>query len=318
MIEDLRFVQGAVARKDLVPELTHFHIAAKRVTGYNGRMALSSPIALDFDAMPLAAPFVTAIDKCQAEASLGLTQTGRLAIRSGAFKAFIDCSTGTFPAVEPAGVTMQLPEDFLEALAELYTFTSEDASRMWSQGVLFHGNSAYATNNVILVERWLGTAIPRAFNIPKTTIAELLRIKLKPTHALLAENAVTFFYEGDRWLWSLLYDTSWPDLQRVLAREPLRLQPLPENVFAALHDVAPFVEKTGYVWFHEGTVRSRAPGLDEGAVYELGAELPAGVYNVHQLLKLEGVATSFDYDAYPNPASFYGGKLRGAVIGVRP
>ena len=43
MIDAVKFVQGAVAKKDYVAELTHFLIQDNRITGYNGIMGLSSP-----------------------------------------------------------------------------------------------------------------------------------------------------------------------------------------------------------------------------------------------------------------------------------
>ncbi len=44
MLSALKFVKGAVSTKDYVPALTHFQIKGGRVTGYNGKLSLSSPI----------------------------------------------------------------------------------------------------------------------------------------------------------------------------------------------------------------------------------------------------------------------------------
>ena len=56
MLAALKFVQGAVARRDFVPALTHFYIADGFVKGYNGRIAICAPIDVDLVATPKAAP----------------------------------------------------------------------------------------------------------------------------------------------------------------------------------------------------------------------------------------------------------------------
>ena len=52
MIRDLRFVKGAVARKDLVPGMTHFVIEQGTIRSYNGSLALCSQINLDLECKP--------------------------------------------------------------------------------------------------------------------------------------------------------------------------------------------------------------------------------------------------------------------------
>lgn len=47
MLKDLKFVQGAVAKKDLLPAMTHFRIENGHVRSFNGQMAISSPVAFD-------------------------------------------------------------------------------------------------------------------------------------------------------------------------------------------------------------------------------------------------------------------------------
>src|SRR5689334_19456978 len=93
MLKELKFVQGAVAAKDYVPELQHFKISGGRVEGFNGTIALSTPIDLAIEAMPKAVSFVKAIERIPdgTEVALNLTQAGRLSVKAGAFRAFVEC-----------------------------------------------------------------------------------------------------------------------------------------------------------------------------------------------------------------------------------
>ena len=89
MLKELKFVQGAVAKKDFVPAMTHFRIG-DTVRSFNGNMAICSPIALDLECTPKAETLVRAISNCQEEVVLSMTAKGRLKVHSGSFNAYIE------------------------------------------------------------------------------------------------------------------------------------------------------------------------------------------------------------------------------------
>ncbi len=313
----LKFVQGAVSKKDLVPALQHFHIKDGHIFGANGRIALSSPIALDLEACPKALPFVRAIETCESEVSLSVTPAQRLAIKSGNFKAFIECTAEPHPVVVPDGEFVDLAGiELLGALRTLLPFTAEDASRPWAMGLLFSGQSIYATNNVILVQQWLPRAFPRVVNLPKFTAQELLRIGENPIGMQICEASVTFFFEGKRWLHSLLYSTAWPDVDRILDSPASNLALIPEGFFAALADVTPFANQLGQV-FLDGNVMTTSLTDGDGAAVEVKGLNAKAIFHVNQLRLLEGVALKFDPSTYPRPCPFIGDMLRGVIVGMR-
>ena len=322
MLKELKFVQGAVAKKDFVPALTHFHIRGGRVMGYNGDLAISSPIGLDLEATPEALPFVKAIDTCAEEVSLTITDNNRLAVRSGKFKAFIRCTTEPYPGIEPEGEFVETAGGFLDALRAVLPFVSEDASRPWSRGVLLRGHSAYATNNVILVEHWLGYRFPLDLNIPKNAVNELLRIGEEPLGFQVTTTSITFYYTGKRWMRSVLYTKEWPDVQRILEAPALRT-PIPEGFFEALHAVRPFVGESNRVHLlPTGISTEPTEDTKDGAFVALPMPNVHTCFNIEQLLRVEGVAQSLDIGNtqpdQPRPCLFYGKGLRGAVVGMRP
>lgn len=315
MLAELKFVQGAVAKKDFLPSLTHFRIQDGTVRGYNGTIALCSPIALDLSCTPRAIPLVKAISNCNETVTLTLTPAGRLSVCSGKFKAFIDCVEGETPHVEPEGDGIPINgQVLLQALTTLQPFVSDDASRPWSNGVLLRGQSAFATNNVILVEFWLGIDFPE-FNIPRAAIKELVRIGEPPISAQANANSITFHYAGGRWIRSQLLETNWPDLARVL-NVPSAPVPIDPKIFVGLNTIKPFADKIGRVLFQDGLMMTH-PGQGEGSSFECDTALPEGSYQIEMLALLEGVAQSADWSLYPKPAMFFGERLRGAVIGMR-
>lgn len=315
MLADLKFVQGAVAKKDFVPALTHFKIAGGRIQGYNGCISLSSPIALDLDVTPRALPFIKAIETCKDSVALSLTPTKRLSIKSGKFKAFVECTDEVFPEVIPEGETIPLKNGIMKAIQTLAPFIAQDASRPWATGVLFRGNSAFATNNIIITEQWLGYRFPVEVNIPMAAIKELLRIKEEPTHLQVTDTAITFHYENNRWLRSQLSSLDWPDVAPLLNRETNQ-QPLPENFFSLLAELAPFTDELDRVHLSPGKISTSIED-GEGASNEVPGLVATGCFNIKQLLLLEGKIKTIDLTQYPAPCNFYDNTFRGAIVGIR-
>lgn len=317
MLKSLKFVQGSVAKKDFLPALTHFLIEGGTVRGYNGMLALCSPIPFDIACAPKGEPMVKAISNCSETVQLAMTPAGRLSIRSGKFKAFVDCVDGDTPHVQPEGEHVAIEgAALLQAFKTVAPFIGDDASRPWSNGVLLLGQSAFATNNITLVEYWTGTTVPRPLNIPRAAVREMLRTNEAPESAQLSETSITFHYSGGRWLRTQLFETTWPDLAKVLDR-PSNPQPLDSRLFEALSNLKPFVDKLGRIVFRGDGKVSTHDDESEGAGYELEGFDHKGVYQIDMLGLLEGNATKIDWSSYPAPCMFFGDKLRGAIVGMR-
>lgn len=318
MLAQLKFVQGSVAKKDFMPALTHFVIENGTVRGYNGTIALCSPIPFDIACKPKAEPLVRAINNCAETVSLAMTPAGRLSVKSGKFKTFVDCAEGETPHALPTGEHTTVDGvALLAALKTVAPFMGEDASRPWCNGALLRGPSVFATNNIVLVEYWAGSTVPLEINLPRAAVREMLRIGEPPLSAQCDEASVTFHYDGGRWLRTQLLSTEWPDLSRVLDTvNGAAVGPVPEGLFEALRVVKPFTDKLGRVVLSDGFVRTHDTE-GEGAVFDLPAAQHASIFNLEMLELLEGVATSIDLTAYPRPCHFFGERLRGAIIGMR-
>lgn len=315
MIDDLKFVKGAVAPKDIVPALSHFRILDGRIKAYNGAIAICSPIELGINCQPKAVDLIKAIETCKDTVHLSMTPAGRLTVKSGKFKAHINCVTEDFPDVEPQGEVYQLAGGFLPALKVLEPLIAEDASRPWARSVLFRGQFAHATNNVVICQYWLGFTFPFDLGIPHAAVNELLRIGIEPTSIQMCENSATFHFPGDRWLRTQTNSTEWPNIDRVLDKPEITPVDLPAGFFADLEDLRPHVDDLNRCYFVGGSIGTH---IDDG----LGAriEMPAGfpdgmVFNLTQLRLLAKVATSFDFNQ--TPAMFFGENLRGAISQMR-
>lgn len=316
MYASLKFCAGSVAKKDFVADLKHFAIQGGRVRGFNGVLALSTPIPFDIDCNPNAEQLIKAVSKCNDTIQLSLTKAGRLSVKSGVFKAFIDCVQGETNHVEPEGEFVEFDgEVLLKGIQACAAFIGSDASRPWANGVLIKGQSIFATNNVMLVEYWLGSEFPITVNIPKAAVREMQRIGEAPISAQVTERSITFHYTGDRWLRTQLYETQWPDLSKVLNR-PSEQVPLDERIFEGLESVKAFVDKMGTIFLMPDELRTHADD-QEGAGFAMEGFGFEGKYNIDMLGLLKDTATTIDWSGYPGPCMFQGDRIRGAIIGMR-
>lgn len=317
MLEALKFVRGAVAKRDYLPALTHFRISGGRVTGYNGVIALSSPIDLDIEASPRAVPFVKAIERCTVTTAIHVTPAGKLSLRSGKFKALIECADDSqvLDSIKPEGVGAEMPGAILNAFRVLEPLMGTDASRPWSNGILLRGDSAYVTNNVIIAQLWIGCEMPEV-NIPSLAVRELIRIREEPLAVTLGDRSITFHFDQDRWLRSQLLDLDWPDASRMLNMVSYTdLPPIPTNFFETIEQLQPFVDEEGRIYFREGKMSTSADG-ESGASFDFDSLPNHGSFHHAHLASLQGIATRVDFSTHPNPSPFIGDMVRGVIVGM--
>lgn len=318
MLKELKFVQGAVGKKDLLPAMTHFQIQNGHVRSYNGTLAISSPLPFDIDCCPRADQLVKAISQCEEVVTLSMTPGGKLRVQSGKFRAFVEntIDTGFHPVPEGEPLAFDGASLFA-SLKVLYPFIGNDASRPWTNGILLNGQSAFATNNTCVCEYWLGVPFPHQINIPKACIKEMLRVDEAPTHAQLAQGSITFHYEDGRWIRSQLLGIEWPFemITKILSRpnEPVRI---PEELFPAITKLQRLADGSSRIYINHGLLTTHTEEEQGGSVEVDGLEFQ-GCYNIAMLALLEGVVTHADFTLYPEPALFFGERLRGAIVGMR-
>jgi DNA polymerase III sliding clamp (beta) subunit (PCNA family) len=319
MLNSLKFCQGAVAAKDFVPCLTHFVIEHGRVRAFNGVIALSSPIPFDISCRPKAVPLIKTIATCTDTIQLSLTPGGKLSVKSGKFRSLIDSAPDeNTPHPFPEGAIVQINGDaLLKGIKAVAPFIGDDASRRWANGILVKDGSLFATNNVMLVQYWLGEDFGSVVTIPQAAIKEMLRINEPPLYAQLAEGSVTFHYENERWLRTQLYDSkAWPDFAPILDRPSVQ-SPIEEGFFEALEAIKPFTDKAGTVEFIMQALTTHLDGF-EGATFDVPTLTAEGKYCINMLEILKGSATTIDWNLYPSPCLFTdGGRMRGALVGMR-
>jgi hypothetical protein len=322
MLDKLKFVQRGVARRDFVPGLTHFRIKDKRVTGFNGAYALSAPVDIGFNIAPHAALFTMALNACEDVIQLRMEKPDVLIVRSGDFKSAVPCvPLDQVPETFPEGALIPTHESVLDAFTGLREFIGFDASRPWATGILLSGQSAFATNNSVLAEYWLGTPFPHVVNVPSAVVDEVVKVSEELSALQIGTNSITFHYSDGRWIKSQLLALDWPDVLNVLdaSWSGSNLVPVPDGLANACEKLTPFAaRKDSRLHFRGGDVATSKDGTESGGtLIELPGLPTKGIYHTLFLNQVLAVAEQIDFTKYPLPIPFAGQNLRGAMLGVR-
>ena len=281
---------------------------------------MQAPLPVNLDCAPNAGQFFKAIAACEDTISLTLDK-GRLVVRSGRFKSSVDCTDPErFPIVQPQGQIFPLSLPIVPVLKKLLPFVSTDELRPWACGILFANNSAFASNNISIVEHWLPVAFPVIAHLPTDAIKELIRLKIEPQAVQVEAHQVTFHLPGGAWIACQLTVHKWPDVAKIFERaqgyagkwhKGAEL----ETVLNDVAKLAPFADEMGRIRFLPGEV-STSPANAEGTSLACPESPGAGVFQSGQLLSLRGVAHSVGFGAYPAPVPFFGENLRGVIASM--
>lgn len=320
MISPLKFVSNAVARKDYVPALTCFRIKDKFVKAYNGGIGLCSPIDLDIIASPKASQLLKALGACEEGQPIALTvaTNGKLLVSCGSFRTFVECQDPElFPDIQPEGQEVRLNGPILPAIRYLEPFIAEDASRPWACGLLLDGECAYATNNIVLVEYWMGAQFPIRVSLPSNCINELLRIGEEPERLQVTENRIVFHFSGGRWLSSQLLVAQWPDVHGLFDRcadDPQQqVNPL---LWDAIEKAIPFADDIGRCYLLPGRISTNSDDNVTGTSITCAHSPGLGCYNGKHLFNLRTIIKTVAWNSYPKPVMFYGEVCRGIIAGI--
>lgn len=321
MIDILHFVRGAVSAGDSVlPVLTHFCIYDGRIQGANGRISIDAPCTdLKFNAITPAEKFLKAIDSCDGDPDLRLTDKGKLIVKQGGFRAVLSSQPiDAFPRAKPSGGQRQVVgPKLLEVLRLLRPFISTDAERAWASTIYFsvEEETAYATTNAMI---GMSKAVP--FNndvqLPVFCVDELLRIGREPIEWSEDENSITFWWTDDFWMRTQKIAAEWPtETAKKLAAMKTKMIEIPKHILIELERLIPFCPNAKYpVIMFKGSTLATLSG-DSEATVELDVDLGEGAFHAENLKPM--LACSTHMGITDKMALFKGEDFRGVMTLLR-
>jgi len=293
LLQAMEFV-SCVCEKVGAPFETHVGLKNKWAIAFNGVVAAGAPIEQDIYCYPHTIDLVTALSKCEESFSLTQLDNERLSIKSGKFKAIVDClepqlMQEAFPDPQIVGINNK----FKEAVEAVGVLASENAQHVLTASVLMNGQSVISTNRTMLFEYWHGLDLPPNVPLPKEFVKALASQKKNLIGFGFSNCSATFYFEDGCWLRTQLYAAEWPDVSRILNIEA-NLWNIDPNFFKALDAVSSFSDD-GNVYFDTNLLMSHPDNM--GWSYECSG-LPKGVvYPIKQLEMMKPYVKKIDFNA---------------------
>jgi hypothetical protein len=202
MRESLNRVKNAVAKKDIVPQLTHYTVKNGYVYASDGILTAASPIKCKTDFSVKAAEFQKFLDKTPGEIKIQIQENHFVKVSCGRFRAMVpgsDPSTVNFNL--PKGEKVKLTPAFIERIADVRPFISDNATQPWAADAHLRNGCILATNNVVLV-RAEGSGIPKQveLSIGYEIVDEILRHPEELQYLVYNENQVAFTWKDGSWM----------------------------------------------------------------------------------------------------------------------
>jgi hypothetical protein len=306
----LKFVKSAVGKSD-DPTQAHYSISNGVIKSYNGIITMCSPIPIDIEATPVAIAFNSAIAMCDETTTISSVR-GKLKIKSGPFKANIECLPGEVPYMLPEGVNREITCSILPTIKKLIHIVPKNSPQPWNRGMLFDGNSVFVTNNVVIVQHWHPEPFPHRVNVPEEALRALIRINTEPISVQIAPKSITFHFDDNKWLKTKLLADDWPQSVETILNADSEQTPIPPTFFDAIEGMSCFTDETKCVELRNGKVNVR----DKEISYDVEGLCGRGFYATDKLLMLKDVAKTVDLTSHTKPSIFFGDALRGAIIGM--
>lgn len=315
----LNFVHGAVSEKDVVPVLSHFCIYAGRIQGANGRVYIDAPCSdLKIEGAVPADRFLKAVDACQGEPDLKVTDKGRLIVSRDNFRAqLMTQPLDKYPRGNPsAGKKIKLPKGLSTAIRQLRPFISDDAQRPWASTIFFSrkDKAALATNSAMIAMTDALYFITDV-QLPVFCADELLRIENDPDSYTLDSNSITFYWD-DAWLRSQLIAAEWPvETARDWLKMKAPMTKLPHQIKKQIEALIPFCPDPKYPVIK--FAKNRISTLDGDSTAEItGIDLGEAAFHATNLLAM---MSSADKIAIAEKAALFTGpnNFRGVMSLLR-
>lgn len=316
----LKFVSIAARRDN-----SHLLIHRMRATASTATLTISAPVDIDVSTKPHAKTLSSAIavvEEIAAPVAITMSETNKLEISSGKFQSFIECLSDDIDiqSILPRGVDARKPLAVFDAIQRAAPFMlTKNGYRPWVNSIFIDKNSCYATDNVIFVEAWHGSALTQTALLPPETVEVLASVGEIPTRLQISESTVTFWYHGERYVSSSLVDDEWP-MQTVLPVLEYQSTPVPfvEDLFDNIKTLKPFVSDRKLVYLDDTGVRTHESKRTGTVIAcETGITTPC-IFKIESLLRLEEIAELIDWDVKSGFASFKNKTLllRGVVRGL--
>lgn len=309
----LDFISQA-QKKEGLPNQTHCKIADGWAIAYDGLLTIGHKVNEDLGACPNTLKLNAALKRCKDKFSITQLDEYKLTVKSGRFKASIDClgldSIAVTPPDPQCAVVSAALTDAMRAVVDCLV-DSPASGRAFTGAALLQANSMVGTNGYLMVEYWHGIDLPPGILLPKKAIQAILKVKSELVGFGFSEGSVTFYFKDESFIKTQVYDERYPNYAAIFT-DGLSYSEVSPDFYEAVNTVAQF-SNNNLCYFIDGGLSSHNR-VDEGAFLE-GLNLPDSyAFNIGYLNAVKPFFEKVNFSN--NKANFVGGSVRGVIMGI--
>jgi len=197
----------------LLPAFQKLHVyddenGDRRAQVNNGRYTVDVPCTMPICTVD-AAKLASAWGVCDGDPTFRLTDASLMVLGQARRSRLGLSDSGAYPRTAPTPKTSHTASGVSTLIEQLRPFVATDSSKIWANGICLHNGFAYATNNVILCRVPFPTVLPATVIVPSACFDAVVK-KGEPIDMGVTSDSVTFYFEDDVWVKTLLIAAEWP------------------------------------------------------------------------------------------------------------
>jgi len=321
MKASLKWINDALAAKDITHGMAHYKIHDRTIQATNGRLIACHPWPADGSFVVPGDEFEKLLDRMPESPSIVVSEHS-VNIRSGRYHGSINTLSEdkwSQPGVEDAK-WQTIPKTLPEVLKALRPFVSDNAMQPWADCVALENGWAYATNNVAIAGapcKGLGAVMAL---LPSWAVDFVLRRTEGLSLWAWTPNYVAFKWANGAWMRSTLVVGQFPERAAGMVRSSAGEKPaqvITEDFRKAFNSVAFMAEDTVELYADRMVARFKQAEVMADLECQVPADAKCSIWGASFLVPAINAATHWSPAVWPKPAPFKGTIVSGYVVGRR-
>ena len=322
----IKWINDALATKDIGPAMTHYRIMNKEICATNGRITAAHPWPDDNEFLVSGVEFEKILARMEGQEDdpkFTTISDDRINIRSGRFHGTIytlPIDSWDYPGVEEAK-WLPIPVTLIDVLKTLRAFISDNPSQMWAGCVALENDNCYATNNIAVAGAACPVGAIEAL-LPSFAIDFIMKRLDNLESWAWTENYVAFRWhlpDGTfAWMRSQLVIGRFPEKAAAMVREAYDSNPtqeITEQFREVFNDVAGLAEDTIKIFSNRIESKFKKSVIEGTIECEIPEEKEYSIWGARFLVPVIAQATHWSPSVWPKPAPFRGEHVAGFIVG---
>lgn len=224
MREAVDKLKAVIAKKDIIPLLTHYIAQGGFIHASDGRVSAGVRVEHGEEFAVRGQEFQTFLSRVEGEIKITVLDNFFVKVSCGRYRATIPgikILEGTTSFMVPSGKLIKLKtQEFVSKLRAIRPFLSDNATQAWAACASFTGNDIFATNNVVIVKA-IGTGLVNAALMMPFEIIDYVISNSEGLDSLIYDDrAAAFIWKDKSWVKSSLREGKFPNTEAIFAELP--------------------------------------------------------------------------------------------------